>query len=281
MTTAPQIRSQSDAGSEAHMTNRGYDFYDAGVRQVSDAMALGKHQRKGAITHELDYSGRCSRPITVERKFRPDDISRAVDFDKAVSVPTLYTDTLIACRNCEACLKARTTLWRRRAVTEYKLAPRTWFGTLTVAPHLRSQHLYLTGERLAAREVDFDGLNEERKFAERCRTLHTSLRLAFKRVRNNAKTSFRYCAVFERHSDGEPHAHLLLHEILTRNPVTKRQLDDAWHDGFSQWRLAKSPAVCGYMMKYITKSKGTRIRASFRYGDVADREATPVNQPPQ
>lgn len=82
------------------------------------------------------------------------------------------------------------------------------------------------------------------------------------------KAPFRFLAVFERHKDGFPHLHLLIHE--QGQPLTKSAIQAEWRLGFSQCKLVdQGPKAAFYVAKYLGKDAATRIRASVRYGNGA------------
>lgn len=87
-----------------------------------------------------------------------------------------------------------------------------------------------------------------------------------KRVRKQSGVPLRYLLVSEKHEDGFPHFHMLIHEQAA--PVTKRLLEENWRYGFSQFRLVNGNGAkaAWYVSKYLAKDAQTRIRASSRYG---------------
>lgn len=96
--------------------------------------------------------------------------------------------------------------------------------------------------------------------------LGPELTKSLKRMRKNTKSRFRYIAVFERHCDGYPHLHLLLHE--QGQPLTKRDIQAEWRLGFSQCKLVdQGPKAAFYVAKYLSKEAAARVRASLRYGN--------------
>lgn len=84
-----------------------------------------------------------------------------------------------------------------------------------------------------------------------------------KRIRKNSKAELRYICVQELHKSGNPHYHLLIHEV--EGTLTKAVLQAAWRYGFSQAKLA-DPRTAIYVCKYLTKGEGARVRASLSYG---------------
>lgn len=146
------------------------------------------------------------------------------------------------CRKCENCLKARSIMWKLRAIEEYKRWPVTAFGTITMS----LDHHYLIDSEIMRGHADATGhykrhpqrleeLSSDELFSWRVRIFGEELQRYFKRLRKNLsleKGSMRYLLVAEAHNSartnnelrGRPHFHLLLHEtkpqVLFRgNPV--------------------------------------------------------------
>lgn len=155
----------------------------------------------------------------------------------------------VACRKCEGCLIHRRNLWAARATDEIRVASRTWFVTLTVAPVHRFR-LGVIAERRWLRPGG-EGLNDltpDELFRLQCRILSEELTLSLKRMRKKSK--FRFLAVFERHKDGFPHLHLLIHERGQR--ITKSAIQAEWRIGFSQCKLLDdAPGAAFYVAKYL------------------------------
>jgi hypothetical protein len=104
-----------------------------------------------------------------------------------------------------------------------------------------------------------------------------------KRVRKQCGSKLRYVAVLEKTKAGNPHYHMLVHEIDQNNTVTKAVLREQWasRHGFVDAVLVKdrSGTVAGrmtggtaavaaarYVAKYLAKSSLSRVRASKDYG---------------
>ena len=115
----------------------------------------------------------------------------------------------------------------------------------------------------------------EAAYNELTRIMLHEIQKYWKRLRN-AGHAFKYIVVFEPHKSGRPHAHFLLHE-LQGDRILKRELRSAWPCGFFQAKLvgagreADKPAW--YVVKYLSKSRQTRIRASKGY--VPEKRAKP------
>jgi len=172
------------------------------------------------------------------------------------------------CRQCENCLKARRRLWTLRAQSECALAPRTWFGTLTVRPMDRVRYLYAAQLRNDRASSDsWDTQSSADQFRKLVQEINPEITRFLKRVRKNA-ASFRYLLVTEAHEDGFPHFHMLVHELGTN--ILKKELDACWRVGFSRFKLIPvgDPKGARYVCKYLSKSALTRIRGSQRYGQI-------------
>lgn len=201
----------------------------------------------------------CLAPVEVHAIGLPGWLDASLGDDRPVPV-----SIKVACRKCDGCLLHRSNLWAARATAEIGASRRTWFVTLTVAPQHRfrlgllaeKQYLRPGGETLAS-------LSPDEQFRYQCKVLSRELTLYLKRVRK--KSTLRFLAVFERHKDGFPHLHLLVHE--QGQPVTKSAIQAQWRLGFSQCKLVDDrPGAAFYVAKYLAKEAATRIRASVRYG---------------
>lgn len=263
----------------------------AAARARFDASAIG--------SDAAPYHGDCEQPLGVELRgvgpllpkqldtinkdpfvdwydtstgvrFRP---GREPDAAKPPRVMTGYA--LIRCRKCAKCLRYKQRVWTAKAISEVRMASRTWFGTLTVGPDRRlwaaSVAAKLVKERRCEEWNDLTMLERTRILAG---ALSPEITRWFKRVRKESGVPLRYLLVTEPHKDGFPHFHMLLHEL--GQPVGKRLLERQWKYGFSQWRLIESGnvAAVGYVCKYLTKSAQTRVRASKAYGTLRSEVMT-------
>lgn len=215
------------------------------------------HRWRDAVGDEL--APWCDAPVEVHAIGLPDFL------DPGAS--PLPVTLKVACRKCEGCLTHRRNLWAARATDEIRLSRRTWFVTLTVSPENRfrlglaaeKQYLRPGGETLA-------DLKPDELFRLQCKVLSKELTLSLKRMRKKAR--FRFLAVFERHKDGFPHLHLLIHENV--QPITKSAIQAEWRLGFSQCKLVDDrPGAAFYVAKYLAKEAATRVRASVRYGQTS------------
>jgi len=211
------------------------------------------------------------------------------------------------CRKCEPCRKRRTMFWSARAVTEWSIAPTTLFGTLTLRPEKDAEVDALARIALAERGVDFDrDLSRDEQFRARVKYAGLELTKFLKRIREGDKVrgrpEIRYLLIAEAHNGAQtsdakryrPHWHCLIHEqtkearLVMPDEWARRPngdlacdkygnpyLADAsflkrqWEYGHSTFALCRTPQAAGYLCKYLTKAElDTRIRASFRYGNV-------------
>lgn len=207
------------------------------------------------------FAGDCMRP-----QFR------SITYRKRGPGPTrtTFADIEVRCRRCEACRRAAQKEWMARAIVEAKLAQRTWFGTLTLNPATRMRHLNELRSAYAKYGADYDTVSPDRGWADHVRMLGRDVTLWLKRVREQSGCSVRYMLCYERHRDGTPHLHGLVHEGPGGMQVGRRTLEGEWaRNGFSQWRLLRDGPVraAAYATKYITKTMDARVRASIGYGD--------------
>ena len=187
---------------------------------------------------------------------------------KVGETPIPQTVTLqVKCRKCKVCLEERRRLWARRAEHEYRVSPRTWFGTLTLNPVEQQRSRNLAIARETRRGNHWEALSDHEQFIAQHRVISAWLTLYLKRLREACKTRFRYIIVAERHASGLPHYHLLVHEVGDANPVRKADLDAQWQHGFTKFRLVQSEQAARYVCKYLSKDASARVRASIRYGE--------------
>lgn len=240
---------------------------------AADAMASGNAEQASLSTVRWNAAGRCHSPVYRELVGRS-PVSVASNTPRTDGRLTVEIEA--PCRKCPACLKARAGRWRRRAIAEITSAQRSWFGTLTLAPEWRFNALSRARLRAAKQGEDFETYSETDRFRKVCDQIGLELTRWLKRVRKNSGAKLRYCAVYEKHSDGFPHLHLLIHQ-RTDAPVTYRHLGDAWAWGFSNFKLVNDDRAASYVTKYLSKSMLARVRASIEYGlaptSVGDSEA--------
>lgn len=170
----------------------------------------------------------------------------------------------VRCRMCDNCLRKRRNEWAARAIQEFALAPRTWFGTLTLTPEWQTKFGALAAQTVKRRQrEELEALPFDRQLHARHEAVGVEITKWFKRLRK-AGHRFRYFIVLEAHESGLPHYHILLHEVGP--PITKRALEASWPFGFTQWRLADDRKAIWYVAKYLGKSSAARVRASVNYG---------------
>lgn len=247
------------------MSRRGH-FRDL---RYTQALGLGKRALAGGAQWSgpgrltWDIACRCLRPVSVQR-----DASLQ-------GVGSLSVELRVRCRKCSNCLKVRGWEWSQRARNELMLFPHSWFGTLTVSPENQYLALAAATTELIAEGVQSQHHTPEVLFGARCRVIGRELTRYIKRCRETVGKPSRYLLVAEAHKSGEPHFHMLWHEV-------ERFSEDAW-DTYavlkSQWTLghcswngidAGSPRAAYYVTKYIAKSGLVRVRASAAYGRLLD-----------
>lgn len=239
---------------------------DTALRLAGRAIELGGKRRtfqdgKVSLSHfQMDLAGPCEKSITLEISSR-DYIDRPVG-----QIPIFFTME-VPCRKCHKCLMVRSNKWFARAAAEIAQTERTWFGTLTIDPELRTRIENICREKSAP--LDFDGFDDETQFQHRHKEASPLLTSWLKRIRKESAARLRYILVAEAHKDNIPHYHCLLHET-SHQMVGERTLRRQWISGFSKFKLVEGGetgiATAGYVCKYLTKSSLGRVRASLRYG---------------
>lgn len=227
--------------------------------------------RTGVLSTSWDLSAAgklpCTDPTKTTNVYRQpvDDWIVGLPPDR----PPQYVDLTTRCRQCENCLKLRAWIWTLRMRAELLHAPRSWFGTLTLAPliHERSR-MYATLAAARSGRGDFRAMDADSQFEERLRVLNGWLTDYVKRVRKAATGPVRLVVVTERHKSGLPHMHALFHEQKL-GCLSERLLSSKWPYGHSQFRVVREPERASrYVAKYLTKSLLSRIRASKEYGSL-------------
>lgn len=222
-----------------------------------------------------DLSGRCSSDLVVEQAGYGHLRLGSKGEEKWEPARTLSLK--VPCRKCGPCRKARRMLWTDRAVREYRASTRSWFVTLTFRPEERYKLRLQAVKRLRDSGGDFERLSERDQFAELLREYQRPVSLYLMRLRKGlAKrgwelTSFRYILVPERHADGAPHFHAILHEVAEDQPLRKARIEEAWTHGVLHARLLKDERAARYAVKYLGKQDFCgRLRASRHYGEVSE-----------
>lgn len=215
-------------------------------------------------TVQWDVAGNCTSPVDVTIWSRP-----AKEGEKYVVLTSrngrMNVDLTARCRQCENCLKARAAHWRYRAQAEYRMAPRSWLGTLTFRPEEQFLALSRARTSIDAQGIDFETLPMTEKFDLVQRQTGRLVGLYLKRLRKQG-AAFRYLLVCEAHQSGNPHYHIVIHEISGSAPVRHALLTEQWMYGFSNFKLIAETKGATYAVKYLTKSTMARVRASVAYG---------------
>lgn len=228
-----------------------------------------KVRRESATKYTLPFHGSCQSPATVGHYARPGQSFPRKDgklpVDLVMTVP---------CRKCQSCLSFKAFDWSTRALHESVWAPRTWFVTLTARPAARFLYETRAENRLRRKGWALEEVSSEKWFRYLSQEMLKEVTKWTKRIREQmfrklgVRKSFRYLLVVEKHKDGFPHVHALLHEEV-KDSLTFRMLNAAWHDGFSKPKLIprlESDVAAKYVTKYLMKSPLARVRASWRYG---------------
>ena len=243
--------------------------------RVYDAVVAGKATKLHDKSFVLHYAGNCTAPLRVSTHSF-DHLSAHFD---------------VRCRKCPACLRARTQYWALagQAMTEATTAAglRTWFGTLTFSTEARSMLMRRAREKYLDRKGegnhhdDFEWWEDpecDYRFGFVRDEVVVELQRYWKRLRK-AGHAFRYLVAIERHQDGEPHVHWLLHE--QERPIRKRDLQSHWPWGHSvvsvvggRSRKAAIPSKAAwYVVKYLSKDRQSRQIASRGYRPPSRRKA--------
>lgn len=250
-------------------------------RLCSRALANGA-ERLSAYRLRWDISGNCDNSHITEVLSRPTaeapptpfgdrgtgelPANRYVTIRRGGKQPLLL-EIHTRCRKCEKCRRVRQALWTMRARAECSMAPRTWFGTLTLRPDEQFGALMRARARLDQQGLDYDGLPLGEQFILRHNEISSELTRYLKRVRKNSGAPLKYLLVAEQHKSGNPHYHMLVHECDALVPIRHAVLTEAWTLGFSKWKLLTNVQEGTYLCKYLSKSAVARVRASQRYGE--------------
>lgn len=211
----------------------------------------------------LRFAGNCRKPVELFCRGLPDKLMNSLGLEPE----TQRVAWLEArCRKCEPCLTNRSQLWAARCRDELRIAGRTWFCTLTLAPAQLVRARFAAESRLAERGHILSEVSEDAMFLATSREVSPELTRWLKRIRKNSGARLRYLLVCEAHESGAPHWHLMVHEKIGR--VTKRELEASWRYGLSHFRLIdpNDEDAAFYVAKYLSKSALTRVRASQNYG---------------
>lgn len=232
------------------------------LRRLIVKALLNGGKAKSFFRFEWNVAGRCTDPqlITLEGREYIDRVLINPRHPQSLELTT-------KCRRCANCLWERQMSWSQRAMREYEMASRTWFGTLTLAPGQHHIMLARASTRLRKGGTSIERLGIVENFEEHAREVGRELTKYFKRLRKNYGASITYLAVTEPHKTGLPHYHLLIHE--RGKPLLKKQLVAEWQLGFCKFKLMRTGKAAAYVTKYLGKMKTTRVRASLKYGGEA------------
>lgn len=176
----------------------------AKVRTFRDGK-LATHSTQG------DFSANCTSPIwmTVAGRAEAKTRTRIVTKNNG----SRFADYKVPCRKCLNCLKRRAWHWRQRALSEHMRAHRTWMGTLTLDPHVLQRAKDVAAVELLEQGVRWEDLTRDERFLEVDRRIYGEFQKRMDLLRKKSKVPLRYLAVTEAHDSGEPHWHVLLHEV--------------------------------------------------------------------
>lgn len=232
---------------------------------------------------EINFSGNCSDPV--DMLFLPDP-----DGWEGTLAETLWEmRVLFRCRKCRRCLTVRKWEWFERCRAEIEATKgRIWWGTLTASPNLRLRWRAKAAERKA--ELAKDGWIAPSKPEAREkwhwdileRSAYQDVQKYLKRLRKKyPAAAFRYLIVTEQSQDQTPHFHLLLFESKAAVNVKWEDLNGQWWSN-TKWVLLGDSATCDYKalyaLKYMSKTRDAKIRASFRFGK-SEKAKTPTIKP--
>lgn len=234
-------------------------------RLCGEALSKGG-TRESAIRVTWDISGRCSKPHIRELYGRADDSEKRRAGRRRKPSSGMIAELHTPCRQCEECLNGRRQLWAARALSEARGAARNWMGTLTLTPQHQFEALSRARALADSNGDDFDAFAPGSQFGLRVAQVCPEVTRFLKRIRENSSAPLRYLLVVEAHKSGEPHFHILLHEVSIEHPVRKKILKASWLLGFSDWKLLDNPEGSSYACKYLTKDAKARVRASIGYG---------------
>lgn len=228
---------------------------------------------------EVDWSGKCQKPMKLSwHAYRvPGGPVRPKMIIVGPGLASYYRLTAwVMCRQCTRCRRSKALNWERRCVSEFNAATRTWLGTLTFRPevHVTAKNVARLLEAEAGR--DFDALASDVQFGILHQLLSRETTRYMKRLRYAYSGPIRFIMVCEAHQSGDPHYHLLIHQVPGADPLLKRTLVDHWCGGFCSFRLVKDEKGARYVAKYIGKDmSNSRVRASQYYG--VDAGSPPID----
>lgn len=240
-------------------------------RQAEHGAALGlalkalsagaEHVSPGHL--RWDISCRCKSPVPVDVGHSGTDLIGRNQL--------IWVEMQVRCRKCSNCLRVRSWEWAHRATVEVAAHPRSYFGTLTLSPEWQYKAQALGWTRYAERFDAISELNADEVWQLKVAAIGTWITRYIKRVRKDLGIPLRYLLVAEAHKSGDPHFHMLLHEVERATPDqwdTYCVLKSQWPYGHSAWTGIDpaAPRETRYVTKYLAKSALARVRASARYG---------------
>lgn len=238
--------------------------------------ALQKGATLEGTTLKVNAAADCERPAGFQHAYTRGAHQVPAGTRPGHTDVSLFIEGEARCRRCPTCLAYKRKMWTARAMRELQFAQRTWFGTITLNPAARFRLANEARQTCRKSGVDYDAQDTDTQFRDVVRMLNTRVTRWLKRVREESEASLRYLLVVERHRDGSPHLHCLVHERPGSVPVSGRVLSRQWSElGFTQFRLVKAGPdqppgrVAYYVCKYLAKDPLSRIRASLAYGEPA------------
>lgn len=218
------------------------------------------------VSGHWKIEGDCSNPFvkTFSASLKLDWLGRDL-----VHGRRMYLDIHTRCRKCDRCRKHKARLWRIRALSEYRRAYRTWFGTWTLSPADLFTFKCRAIAKCKRKGQTWERLSENDRFAATHKEISVAITLALKRFRKRVgltRDSFSYLIVAEAHKSGEPHYHCLFHECNLSKRILYADLRTFWPHGFSRWKLNADTQNPAYLCKYLAKDVRARVRASTAYG---------------
>lgn len=182
---------------------------------------------------------------------------------------------LVRCRQCPPCLRASQRYWAAAAADQIRQAGsagcRSWIGTCTFKPEQRSALQARAEAASGAAAKDWNSLGSAERFGFLQQEALRDTQRFWKRLRK-AGLSFKYLAVFEGDDAGRPHMHCLVHETDAARKILKRELDNAWGLGFTDFRLLPPEpdtrllySAISYVTKGIITHPQGRVCASTDY----------------
>lgn len=171
-------------------------------------------------------------------------------------------------------------MWKARALSETRIASRTWFGTLTLRPEAHVTMLSRARVALGKQGIDMDALTFGEQFILHHNECSIEITKYLKRVRKETGAHFRYLLVAEHHKSGLPHYHMLVHEQDGYGLVKHKALSRQWLLGFEKWRVITDLQEATYLCKYLSKASVARVRASRAYG-TPEWHSVSVNSTPR